>query len=82
MFAKLRMTVEEVMDELGTIIDTVYSYGLEKVDRTTKLKGCIESLLSSRGVPLDLRLDGQGYGGPCAAYVFLAGLQPIFAESP
>lgn len=70
MFAKLRMSVEDAIQEFGTIIDDVYAKGLEPAERTRKMRICIETLLKKRGFPVDLRLEEQRQGRRCLGYVY------------
>lgn len=59
MFVKLRMSVEEAMDALGTIVKDVYKKGLEPRERTAALKAYMESLLIKRGHSPNLRLEAE-----------------------
>lgn len=57
MFVKLRMSVEEVMHEFSKVMDQVYAKGLEPVERTRRMRICIEELLEEKGFTPDLRLE-------------------------
>jgi hypothetical protein len=67
MFTKLRMSVEEVITELGIIVEKVYINKLEPAAKTKALRDCMEALLIKRNLPVDLRIgtedhaEGMGY---------------------
>lgn len=61
------MSVEEAIAEFSTIVYEVYAKDLEPLDRTTRLKKCVESILVRRGLPLDLRMEGETQDGTCIA---------------
>jgi hypothetical protein len=57
MFTKLRMSVEEAMEEFCTIFEAVYdSPNLPPSDRSARLRECMEDLLKRKGVPIDAKL--------------------------
>jgi hypothetical protein len=56
MLTKLRMSVEEAIAELGIIIESVYTNKLEPAEKTKKLRGCMERLLTKRNLRVDLEL--------------------------
>lgn len=56
MFAKLRMSVKDVLKEFRNICCEVYMGDLLPAIRTQKLKNCIDDLLRRRGLPIDLKL--------------------------
>jgi hypothetical protein len=52
MFARLRMSVEEVSDEFFTIVEEVYKpHHFSAPERTQKLKECMENLMERKGLP-------------------------------
>lgn len=59
MFAKLRMSVEEVSEVFDNICQTVYRSGLTPSQRTERLRESIQNLLESKGFPADLRLGND-----------------------
>lgn len=56
MFAKLRMSVKDVLKEFRKICCEVYMGDFLPEMRTQKLKDCIEDLLRRRGLPIDIKL--------------------------
>jgi hypothetical protein len=81
MFVKLRMSVEEVMEEFAIIVGEVYKDNFTPAQRTSKLRECMQSLLNKKKFPLDLKLEKQGTSGSCVGYASLFAckqLQPIF----
>jgi hypothetical protein len=73
MFAKLGMSIEDAACHFEKIYNAVYSNRLlNPVERAQKLKTCMEDLLSSKGLPLDLKLGRDERfteSGDCAGYV-------------
>jgi hypothetical protein len=67
MFARLRMSVEEVSDEFFTIVEEVYKPPhFSAPERTQKLKECIENLMERKGLPINLKLLEKSNPGHCA----------------
>ena len=67
MLGKLRMSVEEATDEFFTIINEVYNRdNLGPLDRTRKLRECVEAAMQRKGVPLDQTLMEDAPAGRCA----------------
>ncbi|KIM31130.1 hypothetical protein M408DRAFT_327421 [Serendipita vermifera MAFF 305830] len=72
LFVKLRMSVEEVIAEFSVIVDQVYVKDLEPIDRTTRLKSCIEQLLIKRGLTIDARLESDIHPEGCMGFSLAA----------
>jgi hypothetical protein len=67
MLTKLGMSVDEASEEFFTIVQEVYTpENLAPAERTQKLKGCMEGLLTKKGLPIDLKLRGETSAGQCA----------------
>ncbi|KIM20375.1 hypothetical protein M408DRAFT_138671 [Serendipita vermifera MAFF 305830] len=67
---KLRMSVEEVCDEFYTITEQVYEPdGLIPSERTSRLRRCMEGILTRRGIPTDLSLLDETPSEGCAGFV-------------
>ena len=56
MLSKLRMSVEETIEEFHRICNEVYVDGLSAAERTGRLRKAIEDLLKRREFPVDLKL--------------------------
>jgi hypothetical protein len=69
MFARLRMSVEEISDEFFTILEEVYTPpDLSPSERTQKLRECMEDVMTRKEFPIDLKLAEKGNPGHCARY--------------
>jgi len=67
MLAKLRLSVEEALDEFFTIVEAVYlPDDLTPLERTQKLRGCMEDLMKRKGYPSDLKLMGASQTERCS----------------
>jgi hypothetical protein len=67
MLAKLGMSVDEASEEFFTIVQEVYTpKNLAPVERTQKLRECMQNILKRKGLPLDLKLRGETPAGQCA----------------
>ena len=56
MLSRLRMSVEDAMEEFHKICNDVYVEGLSATERTARLRKAIEELLKRRGFPVDIKL--------------------------
>lgn len=56
MFSKLRMSVQDTMEEFHKICLEVYADGLSAEERSGRLRKSVEDLLRRRGFPIDLKL--------------------------
>jgi hypothetical protein len=66
MLAKLGMSVEEASEEFFTIVEEVYTpNNLTPVERTQKLRECMQKLMKKKGLPVDLKLR-ETLTGQCA----------------
>jgi len=67
MLAKLRLSVEDTLEEFFTIVEAVYLSGdLAPLERTEKLRGCMEDLMERKGFPSDLKLMEASQTESCA----------------
>jgi hypothetical protein len=67
LFAKLRMSVEEASVEFCTIMEQVYDPdGLVPLERTGRLKKCMEDIMERKGLRLDLPLIQKIQPGVCS----------------
>jgi hypothetical protein len=67
MFARLRMSVEELSDEFFTIVQEVYKpQRLSSSKRTEKLKRCMEDVLERKGLPIDMKFTEDAKPDRCA----------------
>ncbi|KIM32684.1 hypothetical protein M408DRAFT_326443 [Serendipita vermifera MAFF 305830] len=70
MFARLRMSVEEVLDEFDTVVEQVYSQvDMSPSERTARLRSCMEDLMKRRNYPLDAKLIDEKSLKSCACFV-------------
>jgi hypothetical protein len=68
MLAKLAMSIDEASEEFCALVEEAYApRDLVPVERTQKLRECIERLLKKKGLPVDLKLRGETPAGQCAA---------------
>jgi hypothetical protein len=65
------MSVEDAADEFATIVEAVYANKLKPVEKSKKLKECMEALLIKRGYPIDLKLEDEKQDGGCLGYDYL-----------
>ncbi|KIM32458.1 hypothetical protein M408DRAFT_62927, partial [Serendipita vermifera MAFF 305830] len=69
MLSRLRMPVEEALDEFALICEKVYQVqDLEPAERTQRLRDCMEDMLKRNGLPLDLKLVEKSGEGRCVWY--------------
>jgi hypothetical protein len=67
MFARLRMSVQEISDEFSTIVEEVYQpKDLSPAERTQKLRECMEDVMERKGLPLNMKLMEKAQPGYCA----------------
>ena len=67
MFTRLRMSVEEASQEFYTIIEEVYKQDvLAPLERTNRLRRCMEDLLTRKGHPVDMKLMDDAWENNCA----------------
>jgi hypothetical protein len=67
MFARLRMSVEELSDEFFTIVEEVYKpKHLSSSKRTEKLRKCMEGVLERKGLPIDMKFTENAKPDHCA----------------
>jgi hypothetical protein len=60
------MSVEEASTEFSTIVEEVYeSSHPSAVERTQKLRECMENLMKKKGLPVDLKLYEKTPAGRC-----------------
>jgi hypothetical protein len=73
MLSRLRMSVEDAMEEFQKICNEVYVEGLSATERTARLRKAIEELLKRRGFPVDIKLgrDTRVAEDGCPWYSFL-----------
>jgi hypothetical protein len=67
LFAKLRMSVDEVLEEFCTIMEQVYNpRGLSPSEKTGRLLKCMEDIMDRKELPIDLPLAEKTQLGSCA----------------
>ncbi|KIM21062.1 hypothetical protein M408DRAFT_112239 [Serendipita vermifera MAFF 305830] len=67
---RLRMSVEEALDEFSVISEQVYEpHSLTPSERTDRLRRCMEDVLTRREFPVHLKLSGEAQGEGCAGFV-------------
>jgi hypothetical protein len=67
MFARLRMSVQEVSDEFFTVVKEVYQpQHLSPSERTQKLRECMEHVMERKGFPIDMKFAEKSKPGYCA----------------
>jgi hypothetical protein len=67
MFARLRMSVQEISDEFFTIVQEVYQpQNLSPSERTQKLRGCMENVMKKKGFSIDTKFAEKSKPGDCA----------------
>jgi hypothetical protein len=67
MFARLRMSVQEISDEFFTIVEEVYQpQNLSPSERTQKLRECMEDLMKRKGLPINMKFAEKPNPGDCA----------------
>ncbi|KIM20493.1 hypothetical protein M408DRAFT_135363 [Serendipita vermifera MAFF 305830] len=70
MFARLHMSVEEVLDEFDIIVEQVYNQeDISPSERTARLRSCMEDLMKRRNHPLDAKLIDEKSVETCACFV-------------
>ncbi|PVG02910.1 hypothetical protein CPB86DRAFT_859145 [Serendipita vermifera] len=70
MLTKLRMTVDEAIEEFREISKEVYEVeDLTPSARSQKLRECLENLLKKKDIPLDATLVGDRGENDCAGFV-------------
>ncbi|PVF94750.1 hypothetical protein CPB86DRAFT_765176 [Serendipita vermifera] len=71
LFTKLHMSVDEATEAFWQICEKVYDGdNMTAVERSAKLRECIEDLLASKQLPTDLKLSQNGsVGDTCACFV-------------
>ena len=74
MLSKLRMPIEDTIEEFHRLCNEVYVDGLSAVERRGRLRKMIEELLIRRGFPVDLKLgrDARVAEDGCPWYVLVA----------
>ena len=74
MLSRLRMPIEDTIEEFYGICNEVYMDGLSAVERTGRLRKAIEELLKRRGFPVDLKLgrDARVAEDGCPWYTLVA----------
>ena len=66
MLAKLRMTVDEVLEEFVKIAEVYSQIDITPNDRTQRLKACLESMMERKQLPIDMKLLDGAQAGGCA----------------
>jgi hypothetical protein len=67
MFARLRMSVQEISDEFFAIVNEVYQpQDLSPSKRTQKLRKCMEDVMERKGLPIDMKFAEKPKPGDCA----------------
>lgn len=69
LLVKLRMVIEEAIEEFGAIVDNVYAKGIEPEDRTGRLRLYTTDLLDRKGYDHDLRLEEPNNDKCCLGFV-------------
>lgn len=66
MFTKLRMSVDEAIEEFGNILKDVYANTKSISEaRTSRLRGLIEDLLARKNVPIDAKMYNRDTDDSC-----------------
>lgn len=66
MLVKLRMSVDETIKELEKICKEVYmKTDYTPAERTSKLRECIENLLSRKKIPIDAKMCDEADEDSC-----------------
>ncbi|KIM28745.1 hypothetical protein M408DRAFT_329205 [Serendipita vermifera MAFF 305830] len=69
MFTRLKMSVDEAMDEFAVIVNEVYKRQFpEPSKRSMALRACLERMLKSRGLYLDSKLEDSQQGDRCVGF--------------
>lgn len=63
MFVRLKMSVEEAIAEVATLVEDVYKEDLRPSERTMRLRMYMESLLIKRGLSPKLKLEAGKQDG-------------------
>jgi hypothetical protein len=79
MLSRLRMPIEDTMEEFHRICNEVYVDGLSAEERTGRLRKTIEELLIRRGFPADLKLgrDVRVAEDGCPWYAFVVSINDL-----
>jgi hypothetical protein len=63
MLVKLRMSIDEAMEEFYTISKLVYNdVAISPAERSARLRACMEDLMKRKAVPIDLKLTDTAEG--------------------
>jgi hypothetical protein len=66
MFARLRMSVQEISDEFFTIVKEVYEpQNLSPSERTQKLRECMGHVMERKGLAIDMKFMEKPRPGDC-----------------
>jgi len=74
MFARLRMSIDEVMDEFAIIMEQVYTP--QSADRRPQLKACLEKMFTRKRLKRDIKLGAGWHQDGCAGCAII--LYPFF----